>query len=137
MEERFDRAWLNFAWGHAVNSLVPTTSRWHSLLDRLVRTQDAIGDSLAAALRDAAKKARGDMDLVNLGWDLVKRLLSYEQEPRFLVKLADTERVMKVLEKAVKTSLDVLNIHDSETANLWWKELQREREVDCKCTKLK
>ncbi|EGZ30403.1 hypothetical protein PHYSODRAFT_406816, partial [Phytophthora sojae] len=51
----------------------------------------------------------------------------YEQEQRLLVKLADTGRVIKILQQAVKTSLDVLNIHDAAVAESWWNEMLHER----------
>ncbi|OWZ01048.1 TKL protein kinase [Phytophthora megakarya] len=57
-------------------------------------------------------------------------LESYEQEPRLLIKLADTGRVVKLLNEAVKTSFDLM---DGETENfntltMWRQVLLQERE---------
>ncbi|RLN51988.1 hypothetical protein BBJ28_00012981 [Nothophytophthora sp. Chile5] len=108
---------------------VPPSSRWHLSRDGLVRTQDAVGDSLVTGLREAVRSTCDGDHIADWGKTVKSLLKEYEGEYRLLVKLADTGRVLQLLEKAVETSLAVLGIDDEPTMTLWRQCLEQEREL--------
>jgi hypothetical protein len=118
-------------WRAQVDNFVPASSRWHSRQVGRVHTRDAIGDALVYALREAGMSAPDESALSRWIGALVWRLEDYEEETRLLVKLADTGRVVKILQGAVRTTLELLNTRDDESvvASQWLKTLENEREA--------
>lgn len=111
-----------------VKSPFTKRSRWHISNVGLVRTQDSIGDALAAALRDFRQR-RSNAMLDRWVQELELRLRDYEEESRLLIKLAHTGRVVKTLQEAVKTTLDLLGVRDADVAIKWQRELLQERDA--------
>ncbi|RLN95051.1 hypothetical protein BBJ28_00019839 [Nothophytophthora sp. Chile5] len=114
-------------WKENVDRRVAKSSRWHSSRVGLVQTDDAVGDSLISELREAARAAEVDERIAMWSQSLLGSLRGYEKERRLLVKLAGTGRVVQLLQRAIDTSLAVLDIRDTFTATLWRKRLQQER----------
>lgn len=118
-------------WGHwslGLDAKAPSTSRWHSTA-AAVHSTDRLGDFLVSELRRAFDADDGDAEVaVQWARDLYQRLAAYEDERRLLVKLADTGRVVSVLEQAVKTTLAILDATDVDMGAKWRQELMTERE---------
>ncbi|RLN21151.1 hypothetical protein BBJ28_00019548 [Nothophytophthora sp. Chile5] len=115
-------------WKEYVDSRLPESSRWHSSSVDLVQTNDCLGDSLIAELREATRAA--DVDTLLSPWseNLMWRIYMYEKERRLLVKLADTGRVVQLFQRAVETCLSLLDIRDPHLGTSWCRRLQQERE---------
>ncbi|KAJ8544209.1 hypothetical protein ON010_g12061 [Phytophthora cinnamomi] len=109
---------MSRAWGLRVDPLVPEENRWHSSHHgTTVTTPDAIGDAFVATLRDAALEAGDGLDasvIAFCGRQVVQQLVDYEREPRLLVKLADTGRVVTVLLQASRTAAEVAPARDDD-----------------------
>ncbi|RLN20269.1 hypothetical protein BBJ28_00006033 [Nothophytophthora sp. Chile5] len=65
--------------------------------------------------------------LYRLGLDLSVSLRTYREEPRLLVRLANTGRVVLLLERAVDSALGILNLLNSPDRAVWHHRLQQER----------
>ncbi|KAL4095022.1 hypothetical protein PRIC1_008400 [Phytophthora ramorum] len=116
------------SWGNLIDSKLDASSRWHSSRTNLVQTPDRIGDFLISKLRTANQSSNDEEVVAEWGRDLHDRLAVYEQENRLLIKLANTGNALQVLERAIKSTLDVLNIVDTQVETEWTQELRNERE---------
>ncbi|GMF22742.1 unnamed protein product [Phytophthora fragariaefolia] len=119
---RNENAWQRFIDG------ADQDSRWHSSNEGLVQTVDTIGDSLIAELREFGRAAGEDDGVCIWANKLRHQLKSYEDEPRPLMKLADSGRVIEILVAALRTSRGVLNISNRAITTWWFDTFRQERD---------
>ncbi|KAG2772653.1 hypothetical protein PC116_g13037 [Phytophthora cactorum] len=100
-------------WEQLVDPLCARGSPWHSSRVIPVRSADFIGDSLVSKLQQAARKVVNDKPIAGWSRTLLERIGDYENESRVLVKLADTGRVIQLLENGIKTSLHIATVPTS------------------------
>ncbi|RLN97079.1 hypothetical protein BBJ28_00003318 [Nothophytophthora sp. Chile5] len=67
------------------------------------------------------------MAIARCASDLRHQLAAYEGESRMLVKLADTARVVRLLQLTMDSALGILDLLDSPVRDLWHEALQLER----------
>ncbi|RLN96306.1 hypothetical protein BBJ28_00003566 [Nothophytophthora sp. Chile5] len=114
-------------WEYRMDRIAEGT-RWRSSSAGLIQTHDAVGDALIMELREAARAAEDDRNISRWSFDLLQRFVDYDDERRLLVKLADTGRILQLLQRAIETTLGVLGICEETTATTWREHLQHERE---------
>ncbi|RLN96626.1 hypothetical protein BBJ28_00022383 [Nothophytophthora sp. Chile5] len=121
-------SWRVRKWGILVDDFVDEDSRWHSSKTGLVRSADILGDYVVWKLREAAQAAGDDTTIARLANELLYRLKLDGPETRLLAKLADTGRVVLHFERAVDSTLGILNLLDSPAKTAWHQQLQQERD---------
>ncbi|ETO70384.1 TKL protein kinase, partial [Phytophthora nicotianae P1976] len=111
-------------WQLWVNPRVAESDRWHSSRVGLVRSSAILGDHLVSELRELARASDDDMALARAGQFLNKKLRRFEDESRLLLRLADSARVIVLLQRAIESVLDQL---ESELRDNWDRNLESER----------
>ncbi|KAG7382715.1 hypothetical protein PHYPSEUDO_004406 [Phytophthora pseudosyringae] len=93
----------------------------------LVRSSAILGDHLVSELRELARAMDDDMALARTGQFLNKKLRGFEGETRVLVRLADSARVILLLQKTIESVLRMNDLLDSEVRIIWDRNLESER----------
>ncbi|RLN60046.1 hypothetical protein BBJ28_00023081 [Nothophytophthora sp. Chile5] len=93
----------------------------------------ALGRHLKEKMKEASKMAGNQTAIAGCWRGVEKQLLAYEGEPRLLIKLADTARVVYFLKHATDTALGILNLLGSSDGKSWHQALDREREDRMVC----
>ncbi|RLN97226.1 hypothetical protein BBJ28_00020490 [Nothophytophthora sp. Chile5] len=88
---------------------------------------DTLGSHLHGKLAEAKRMQEDHQALFRLGLDLSFSLGTHTEEPRLLVRLANTGRVVVLLERAVDSALGILNLLNSPDRAVWHQMLQQER----------
>ncbi|KAG3012243.1 hypothetical protein JG687_00018089 [Phytophthora cactorum] len=114
-------------WQLWVNPRVAEGDRWHSSRVGLVRSPAILGDHLVSELRELARASDDDMALARAGQFLNKKLRGFECERRLLLRLADSARVMLLLQRTIESVLGMNDQLDSEIREIWDRNLESER----------
>ncbi|RLN14235.1 hypothetical protein BBJ28_00024885, partial [Nothophytophthora sp. Chile5] len=88
----------------------------------------ALGRHLKEKMKEASQIAGNHTAIAGCWRDVKEQLLAFEGEPRLLIKLADTARVVGFLKRATNTALGILNLLGSPDGESWHQALDQERE---------
>ncbi|OWY99376.1 LOW QUALITY PROTEIN: TKL protein kinase [Phytophthora megakarya] len=114
-------------WQQWVDPRVAKVDRWHSNRVGLVRSSVILGDHLVSNVRDLARSSSNDMALARTGQFLNKKLRGFESESRLLLRLADSGRVILLLQRTIESVLEMKDWLESEIREIWDKNLESER----------
>ncbi|KAF4038361.1 hypothetical protein GN244_ATG09532 [Phytophthora infestans] len=114
-------------WVAWVNPRVAESNRWHSSRVALVRSSAMLGDHFVSTLRELARASDDDMALARTGQFLNKKLRDFEDETRLLLRLADSARVILLLQRTIASVLGMDDQLERETRDIWDRNLESER----------
>ncbi|KAG1712817.1 hypothetical protein DVH05_000552 [Phytophthora capsici] len=114
-------------WQRWVDPRVAVNERWHSSHTGYVRSPTLLGDHLVSQLRELARATDDDMALARTGQFLHKKLRRFEFENRLLLRLADSGRVILLLQRSIESMLGMSDLLESEIREIWDRNLESER----------
>ncbi|KAL3670698.1 hypothetical protein V7S43_003886 [Phytophthora oleae] len=114
-------------WQRWVDPRVAVDERWHSSHIGLVRSPTLLGDHLVSQLRELTRATDDDMALARTGQFLHKNLRLFEKENRLLLRLADSARVIPLLQRTIESVLGMSDLLESEIREIWDRNLESER----------
>lgn len=90
----------------------------------LVRSRTILGDHLIAELRARVQASGDDMAVARTGQFLNKKLGAFQHEDRLLLRLADSARVILLLQRTIDSVLGMADQLETETHATWFLNLE-------------